>query len=74
MKALVKVVKHQKESGFAFLLSTQAGSTPRLPLEPSPAGHKKARAYGKACYCGTLSSHEATLASPSKQEWVCLVP
>lgn len=43
MQALVEVVKHQKESGFAFLLSTQAGFLPKLPLETSPVGRGKAR-------------------------------
>lgn len=43
----MEVVRHQKESGFTFLLSTQAGSMPKLPLETSPVGHRKARAFGK---------------------------
>lgn len=64
MQALVEVVKHQKESGFAFLLSTQAGFLPKLPLETSPVGRGKAEAYRKTCFCGILTSHEATLTSP----------
>lgn len=47
VQALVEVVKHQKESGFAFLFSTQAGSLPKLPLETSPVGRRKAGAYRK---------------------------
>lgn len=65
-QALVEVVKHQKESGFAFLPSTQAGFLPKLPLETSPVGRRKAGAYRKTCFCGILTLHEATLIRPLK--------
>lgn len=50
VQALMEVVKHQKESEFTFLLSTQAGSLPKLPLETSPVGRRKAGAYRKTCF------------------------